>query len=1845
MKLPQLFLITLLKLSLTPSVVSGLIGRRLVLLAVMAVALSSGQSVAWAASTTTTLTSTPSPSYVGQSVSLRGTVSPSAATGTVTFRDGTTVLGTATLSSGVATLSVSFSATGSRSLRATYNGATGYTTSTSATRTHTVNARVASSTALTSTVNPSYVGQSTTLRATVTGSSPSGSVTFRDGSTTLGSATLASGVASFTTSFATAGSRSLTAVYAGDVANNPSTSAVRTQTVNARASSTTVLSSSINPSQVGQSTTLRAVLTPSSATGTVTFRDGSTSLGTVTVASGAASLAVAFNTAGTRSLTAEYSGNTSTNSSTSTAVSQTVNTALTTTTTTISSNANPAVLGQSVVLTSTVVPSSATGTITFRDGSATLGTANISSGTATLTTSFSATGSHSLTATYSGSASHATSVSSALSQTVNKLGTVSTLTSSVNPSSIGQATTLTATVNPAAATGSVTFRSGSTSLGSANLSGGIATLNTNFGAAGTFGLTAVYAGDSTYANSTSSAVSQVVSSRPATTTSLAITPSPSFINQLVVLRATVNPAPADGTVMVDFRDGSGSIGTGYVYGGVASLSHSFGVAGSRTLSAVFAGNSQYSGSTSPTVAHVVSERRATSVAIAADANPVYRWDSVLLTATITPSTATGTVTFAEPSGSIGGTVQVVGGVAALRVTPSNPGVYNITATYAGDTENASGASSPLAFNVRGPEPTSTTLTSSVNPSVSGQNTVLVATVTPSSATGEIRFYDGSTMLATIKAVGGVARMNTSFGAAGTRSLRAVYGESRTHAESSSPTIAQTVTAAATTPSSTSVSVNPNPINLGQPVTLTAVVWPSAATGTVTFYDGGTSLGSGTVRSGGIATLTTQFQVSGTRYFTAVYSGDSTYSASTSRVAAAASNSRTVLATSGNPTVVGQSVSLTATIFPPSATGNVTFFEGSTTLGSSPVNFGVATLPAAFASAGLHSLTAAYSGDDNNQSSFSEALNQIVNPTNPPPVGAPTSLTLSSSATSVQSGGTVALSASLAGSAPTGSVVFKDGATTIATVALSGGMATTNAVLTGAGLHVLSATYAGDANNQSTDSNAVGVQVSAGAGAPPGAMTWLYGYDPQGNRWIDIDPRGLETSRNFDGLGRATDEVRPPGLGASSPTVVRTAYDGQGNTKSVTDPRGLVTSYSVDGLGQAGSTVSPDTGTSNATFDAAGNVLTRTDSRGKVTTYTYDALNRLIRIAYASGTPTVFEYDGGAAPGPNTAGRLTRITDESGSTAYQYDARGRVLSKTQVIGSRTLQTSYAWGSTGSATGALTSVTYPSGARVNYDYDAAGRVSGMRLNPPNPNGVGTNLSQSIVLLSGVQYNADNAISSWLWSDGTVASRGFDSFGRLSSYPLGKPDGTGSAAGLLRTLVYDDAGRIVGYTHTRSGVAQSQFDQSFVYDDLNQVVGNTHAATSYGYSYDATGNRTMRVVAGSSYPQAIASTSNRLMQAQSASGTRTFTYDNAGNVLSDSTVTYVYGDRGRMSTATLGANTVSYTYNGLDQRVRKTGPVALVASGGAYYAYDEAGRSIGEYDFNLVPIYETVYLGSMPVAVLKQTGVAANSTISMSPYNLWADHIDTPRVITRANDQAIVWRWDTAEAFGATVPDQNPSGFGAFGFNQRFPGQISDIETGNFYNYFRDYDATTGRYIQSDPIGLQGGVNTYTYVGSSPAEDIDPTGLVVWNGSITFTGASGRVRPIKKLPGLKVTAWDVELTLESECVNGKRIKKTLKNSGPVYQSGMSVPALAYDSSVKNYDDGLPTPEVDSLTGLTRFDISGFLGVGGNGRILHHSGATGRIPIFGGGGVIMGSHKLTAELVVTNHRVYDDCTCPPAK
>jgi len=621
-------------------------------------------------------------------------------------------------------------------------------------------------------------------------------------------------------------------------------------------------------------------------------------------------------------------------------------------------------------------------------------------------------------------------------------------------------------------------------------------------------------------------------------------------------------------------------------------------------------------------------------------------------------------------------------------------------------------------------------------------------------------------------------------------------------------------------------------------------------------------------------------------------------------------------------------------------------------------------------------------------------------------------------------------------------------------------------------------------------------------------TTLYDYDNNSNLTQVTDPLGRITNQSYDALNRVIQQLQPAPTSSSGRPAIGYTYDGLDQVATVTDPRSLTTAYTTDGLGNQSTLVSPDTGTTSKTFDANGNAKTSTDAKGQVTTYSYDALNRVTQISYSSGTPSQFEYDGGSAGGANNIGRLTKMTDESGQTIYVYDGIGHLIQKVQTIGSGTsakvFTTGYAYGTMGTATGKLTSMTYPSGTRVNYLYDTAGRISSLILNPANTSGGGTNTAVTTNLITGIGYSPFGAVQSWTWGNSTSTNvntyaRGFDLDGRITDYPLGNA----LSNGLTRSLTYDNASRINAINHTGTGTgtnAPANYDQSLGYDNLDRLTNFGRTNTSNNFNYDATGNRTSVDFGSGISTNTIAAGSNQLASITSSTGATTSRiYDTDGNLTNDGIRNvYTYNAQGRMQGVNPGGRPYSFTftYNGVGQRMTKGGP------GGVYalYQYDEHGHILGEYDNSNNVLQETIYLGDLPVALVpgRTGGDAYSGTVNTSPFYIYADQINTPRVITRSSDNQIVWRWDYTDPFGMQSPNGNPSNLGNFTYNPRFPGQLYDTETNLYFNGYRNYDQQTGRYVESDPIGLAAGPNTYAYVGGNPLSYIDPEGLMGGGGN---------------------------------------------------------------------------------------------------------------------------------------------------
>jgi len=1026
--------------------------------------------------TSTTLSSAPNPSGLGQTVTFTATVtglvlSPS---GSVTLMDNGTPIGSGTLSaSGLgasqATITASFLTAGPHTITAAYSGDAGYFPSTSPALTQNVNIS-STTTTVHADINPLNLGQLVTLSAEVSGcaTTPVGTIQFKNGASLLGSGTLdASGHAIFTTNALLPGILPITAVFAGDANCGASVSSALSLSVNLGLASTSIVSSA-NPSTLGQSVTFTAtvtglVITP---TGTVTFKDGAATLGTVMLSGGSAILTTGALTLGNHAITASYNGDLVYGTAVSPALTQTVNQAATTTA--LTSATNPSIFGQSVTFTATVSSAGGTptGTVTFRDGPTTLGTGTLdASGRAIFSTATLAGGAHTITAAYGGDMNFLTSASPTLTQNVGTAASTTTLAGTPNPSAIGQTVTYTATVSGTGGipTGTVTFKDGATTLGSGTLNGaGVATFTISSLAAGNHAITASYGGDGNFAGSSSSPLTQAVNTG-ASSTAVVSSANPGTLGQTVTFTVTVSGAGPVPTGTVTLKDGAAVLASATLdAAGQAAFAQML-PAGTHTITASYAGNSDYAASASNPLTQTITQG-ATTTALAATPNPSSFGQSVTFTASVTGNGAipTGTVTF-QDGGSMLGTVALGGsGQAMFSTNALTTGSHSITATYNGDA-NFTASTSPAILQAVNVSASTTTLVSSANPSAAGQAVTFTATVNGAggTATGTVTFMDGATTLGTGTLSAGQASLTTTMLAGGAHAIIAIYGGDGNFSGSTSATLAQSVHANA---SSTALSSSLNPSAFGQAVTYTATVSGAAGTptGTVTFRDGGSVLGTVPLDGAGKASLTTAAVGGGSHTITATYNGDASYGASTSAPLSQTVNpggAAATLTSSLNPSSLGQPVTFTATVSGSGATpsGSVTFRDGPASLGTVALNgAGVATLTTGGLATGSHSITAVYGGDANFSAATSAVLTQNVNA-----FGSTTTLTATPNPSAAGEPVTLAVIVTGSGGMPTGTVTFRDGGTVLGTTTLSGG----RAALVHAfafGTHSITAVYSGDA---------------------------------------------------------------------------------------------------------------------------------------------------------------------------------------------------------------------------------------------------------------------------------------------------------------------------------------------------------------------------------------------------------------------------------------------------------------------------------------------------------------------------------------------------------------------------------------------------------------------------------------------------------------------------------------------------------------------------------------------------------------------------------------------------------------
>lgn len=522
------------------------------------------------------------------------------------------------------------------------------------------------------------------------------------------------------------------------------------------------------------------------------------------------------------------------------------------------------------------------------------------------------------------------------------------------------------------------------------------------------------------------------------------------------------------------------------------------------------------------------------------------------------------------------------------------------------------------------------------------------------------------------------------------------------------------------------------------------------------------------------------------------------------------------------------------------------------------------------------------------------------------------------------------------------------------------------------------------------------------------------------------------------------------LPAYGQVVTRFSYDAGDNLASVIDPNGFTTTYGYDGLGQKWQQFSPDTGSTAYSYDAYGRLASMTRAGASSVTYGYDGIGRPTWIS-AGGATQAFAYDSCA----NGIGRLCSATDATGSTTYTYSPEGWLTGRGFAIGG----TGYALGYSYDALGEVTAIAYPDGNQALYTY-MQGVVSTMQV---KLNGVVSNAAV------GVSYTpGDGQMTTWTSSNALVNTLTYDTDGRLARIDVPGVQSLGFS--------YDPANRIVGIANGIDGA----MTQNFGYDAMSRLVSVYGGAQNEAYQYDANGNRTQRVINGLATNFTLGSTSNLLWTLSGATNTG-YNYDARGNLTTINGVPSLTYDAFNRVAATGGT---TYYVNPEGQRLQK-------ATGGAatYFAPSRDGMLMAENPG-----------GSGWSDYLWLNGRLIGRVVNGQLQAIHADQTGRPEVVTDAN-QAIVWRARNF-AFDRTITVQNTAPL-----NLGFPGQYQDVETGLWSNGYRYYSAPLGRYIQSDPIGLAGGVNTYAYVGGNPLSRVDPLGL--WSFSFeAYLGFGGAV-----------------------------------------------------------------------------------------------------------------------------------------
>jgi RHS repeat-associated protein len=678
------------------------------------------------------------------------------------------------------------------------------------------------------------------------------------------------------------------------------------------------------------------------------------------------------------------------------------------------------------------------------------------------------------------------------------------------------------------------------------------------------------------------------------------------------------------------------------------------------------------------------------------------------------------------------------------------------------------------------------------------------------------------------------------------------------------------------------------------------------------------------------------------------------------------------------------------------------------------------------------------------------------------------------------------------------------------------------------------------------------------------ITTSYTYDHLKRKKTETNPDNETTLYDYDGLGRLIKTTAPDG------SISTQTYFDNGEIQSIDGKSAEY--YEINSIGRISKSRSGTNTLSlwkTYTYDGNGNVTQTQNALGIVEKWTYDALNRNTSYTDGEGNISSKSYDktnnlisskdavnSGSSPFNYINSTLVKdeINNDYAKKAYNYNQNDQVTNK--YHGGRNCEFSgidalgreasvnctsensadpayaynYQYTYDNSRFGRIDRVSSNTsfGIDTQYSYDNLDRIIGKtQTNKAITTWGGANSSLNV----GYAYSAANKITSLTMPSGRVISYNYDgNRGRIASVNIaGNP--------FISNISYDSFGQLISwnientgakysitYDSSKSGAIKSinfmKRDNSILYSEnynfdvggritsINKLNNNTHNYTydkvnrlrsdkSGSYTYDKNGNRTT----SGSNTYVYAANTNRLTDVKAGSTVLKSASYLATGELRFAPFLSSYDGNGKMRYSG-GLNGQYYmAYNHKNERtVRSINTLGNWYPGAVQYIYDESSNLIGEYAANGTPIVEYVWMGNTPVAAVYGSG--SSSKI----YAIVTDHNNTPRMLVDNSTNSAVWIWEST-AFGVGQPT------GSVKFNLRFPGQYYDEFTGLHYNLNRYYNPELGRYMEPDPIGLEGGSNPYAYAESNPISNVDPSGLetATWGWGSSWDFSNYRFRDI--------------------------------------------------------------------------------------------------------------------------------------